>query len=43
MQDLGYEPIVNGIDEASIKRMKQGAFEELEPVINKDGNPEMPF
>jgi ribonucleotide reductase beta subunit family protein with ferritin-like domain len=22
MQDLGYEPVVNGIDDASIKRMK---------------------
>ena len=36
--------IVNGKELLSFsERMKQGAFKELEPVINKDGNPEMPF
>ena len=36
--------IVNGKELLSFsERMKQGAFKELEPIINKDGNPEMPF
>ena len=36
--------IVNGKELLSFsERMKQGAFKELEPRINKDGNPEMPF
>ena len=36
--------LVNGKELLSFsERIKQGAFKELEPVINKDGNPEMPF